>query len=118
MTNVNKYDCIVSNTCIYDLDQAVRHYYKKAVEVLKKKGFVKRNVDPCIYEKKSAKGVIYTTLYIDDNLMIRNMEASDEAIMALKTVSAKGYGWAARLCPAKGSSIWIKEGLVMITPSH
>ena len=34
--------------------------------------------------KKSAKGVVYTTYYIDDNLMVGNPEATDEAIGTLQ----------------------------------
>ena len=42
------------------------------------------NVDPCLYMKKSAKGIAYVTLYIDDNLMIGYMATIDNTIEALK----------------------------------
>ena len=42
------------------------------------------NVCPCLYIKKSAKGVVYVVLYVDDNLMVGDMAAIDDAISALK----------------------------------
>ena len=42
------------------------------------------NVDSCLYIKKSAKGIVYVALYIDDNLMIGAVEAIYNTITALK----------------------------------
>ena len=42
--------------------------------------------------KKSAKGIVYIALYIDDNLMIGDMAAMDDAIEALKI-----KGWCSNL---------------------
>ena len=44
---------------IYGLVQAARQYNKQAVEVLKKVGFIRGNVDP-------SKGILYIALYVDD----------------------------------------------------
>ena len=63
----------------------MRQYYKKAIEILKNLGLVEGNVNPCLYVKKSAKGVVYIMLYVDDNLMIVDMVAIDDAIIALKS---------------------------------
>ena len=41
-------------------------------------------VDPCLYVKKSAKGVAYVALYIVNNLMIGDLVAIDDVISALK----------------------------------
>ena len=46
MSDVGKVDCIILNKCIYGLVQAAWQYYKKAVKILKKLGFVGSNVDP------------------------------------------------------------------------
>ena len=54
MSDVRKDDCIILNKCIYGLIQAAHQYYKKAVE-----SFVGGNIDPCLYVKKSAKGIVY-----------------------------------------------------------
>ena len=53
------------------------------VKILKNLGFVGGNVDPCLYCKKSAKGLLYVTLYVDDDLMIGNVKAIDNAIATL-----------------------------------
>ena len=58
---------------------------QKAIEILNL-GFVGGNVDPCLYVKKSAKGVVYIALYVNNNLMIGDMAAIDDAISALKNI--------------------------------
>ena len=57
---------------------------QKAIEILKNFGFVGGNVCPCLYVKKSAKGIVHVALYIDDNLMVGIIEAIDNAISAHK----------------------------------
>ena len=54
------------------------------MKILKNLGFVGGNVVPCLYVKKSAKCVVYIALYVDDNLMISDLAAIVEAILALK----------------------------------
>ena len=61
-----------------------RQYYKKVIEILKNSDFVGGSIDPCLYVKKSVKGIVYVALYVGDNLMIGNMAAIDNAIEALK----------------------------------
>ena len=75
-----KIDCIILNKCIYCLVQASRQYYKKAVKILKNSGFVGSNVNPCLYIKKSVKGIVYVALYVDDNLMLGNMNNASAAL--------------------------------------
>ena len=57
---------------------------KKVIENLKKFWFVGGNDSPCLYVKKSEKGVVYVALYIDESLMAQNLESIDEAIATLK----------------------------------
>ena len=52
--------------------------------ILKKLGFVRGNVDICLYVKKGEKVLTYVALYLDDNLMVENVETIDEAIATLK----------------------------------
>ena len=73
------------NKCIYGLVQTAWQYYKKAIEILKSSGFVGGSIDPCLYVKKSTKGIVYLALYVDDNLMIGNITTIDDAIEALKS---------------------------------
>ena len=47
-------------------------------------GFIGGTVDPCLYVKKSAKGIVFVALYIDDNLMIGDMATTDYVIEPLK----------------------------------
>ena len=79
-----KGDYIILIKCIYSLFQAAWQYYKKDVEILKSSGFVGGSIDPCLYVKKSTKGIVHVDLYIDDNLMIGDIAAIDGAIEALK----------------------------------
>ena len=62
----------------------MRQYYKKAVKILKKLRLVTGNVDPCHYVMKSQNGIVYVALYVDDDLLIGDEEAIDDAIAALK----------------------------------
>ena len=83
MADVKKDDCIILNKCIYGLVKAACQYYKKAVEILKSSG-VGGSINPCLYVKKSTKGIIYVAFYVDNNLMIGDCAAIDDVILALK----------------------------------
>ena len=54
------------------------------MEILKKIGFTGGDVDPCLYMKKSKKGLVFIALYVDDNLMVGHPKAIDEAIEGMK----------------------------------
>ena len=56
-SNVKKDDCIILNKGFYGLVQAACQYFRKAVEILKSSGFVGGSIDPCLYVKKSTKGI-------------------------------------------------------------
>ena len=85
MPNVKKDDCIILNKCIYGLVQAAWQKYKKTIEILKNSGFVGGTINPCLYVKKSMKGIVYLALYLDDNLMIGDFATIDDAIKVLKS---------------------------------
>ena len=70
MSNMQKDNCVILNKWTYGLVQAARKYYKNAFKILMKLGFIGRSIEPCLYMKKSVKGIVYVALYIDDNLMI------------------------------------------------
>ena len=59
-------------------------YYKNSVQILKKLGFIGGNIDPCLYVMNNKKDIVYVALYVDDNLMIVDIEAIEEAITANK----------------------------------
>ena len=86
MSDIESDNCIILNKCIYGNVQAARQYYKKAIKILKNSGFIGGNVYPCLYAKKSAKGVVYIMLYVDNNSMVGDMAAIDDSIVALKSM--------------------------------
>ena len=77
-------DCLILNKCIYGFDQAAWQYYKKAIKILKSSSFIRGGIDPCLYVKKSVKGIVYIALYIDNNVMVRYIATIDDAIEALE----------------------------------
>ena len=56
MNDARKDDCIILNKHIYGIVQDMRHYYKKAYEILKNAEFGLGNVDPNLFEK-NPKGI-------------------------------------------------------------
>ena len=73
MSDIGKDDCISLNKFICGLVQAVRQYFKKAIEILNKWGFVGGDFD-----------IIYVTLHIDNKLMVGDVEDINETITVLK----------------------------------
>ena len=70
--------------CFYGLVQTDRQCNKKAVEILKKVGFTKGNVNICLYMKQGMKGKVYKALDTSDDLMVWNPEAIDEVFKQLQ----------------------------------
>ena len=81
MSDVKKDDCIILNKCIYGFVQAACQYCKK----LKSSSFVGGSIDPCLYVKKSANGIVYIDLYVDNNLIVGNITTINDAIKALNS---------------------------------
>ena len=51
---------------------------------MKSSGFEGGSIDPCLYVKRSAKCIVYIALYVDNNLVIGDRAAIDDAILVLK----------------------------------
>ena len=83
MAHIKKDDSIILNKCIYGLVEAARQYYKKAMEILKSSGFIGGSIDSCLSVKKSMKDIVHVA-YVDGNLMIGDIAAIDDAILALE----------------------------------
>ena len=49
MKDLGQYDRIILQKCIYGLVKPARQYNKKAVKILKKIGFTRGYVNPCLY---------------------------------------------------------------------
>ena len=71
---VVKDNCIMFNKCIYSLVQAAWQSYKKAVKILKKLGFMGGIVNQCIYVKMIEKVLVFIVLFIDNNLVLADVE--------------------------------------------
>ena len=75
---------LLLQSTIYSLVQSARQYYKKATSILKDLGFTGGTVDPCLFYRETEKGKVYFGLYVDDNLLIGDLPAIQEAIQELK----------------------------------
>ena len=82
MSNVNKDDWIMLNMCIYGPVKAVRHYHKSYNS--KEIGIQWLQCQPISLFKKSEKGIVCVALYIDDNLMVGELEVFDKEIAAFE----------------------------------
>ena len=81
-------DALLLLQSIYRTVQSARQYFKKAVHVLKEISFNGGEVDPCLFWRKSSKGMCYIALYVDDNLLVGDLPAIDETIEPLRS---KGF---------------------------
>lgn len=59
---------------IYGLKQASRAWYQKLDQSLCEMGLQRSKVDPCIYFKSDAEGIIIIAVYVDDLLILSNNE--------------------------------------------
>ena len=84
MWDATKDDVLLLTACIYGLVQAARQYYKKVVKIKKEIGFTGGNVDPCLFCKRSDKGICFIALYVDDNLLVGHPPAIDDAIRQMR----------------------------------
>jgi hypothetical protein len=57
---------------LYDLKQSPRMWYQKFDTYIIGLGFVRREVDHCVYSKKVGNHFIYVVLYVDDMLLVGN----------------------------------------------
>ena len=77
-------EILILGQCIYGLVQSARQDHEKAVEILRKNGFVGGEVDPCLFMKKSEKGLVYIALCVGDNLLVGHPEAIKHVIYELR----------------------------------
>ena len=69
---------------IYGLVQAARQWYLKFVEKLTKIGFGGGCPDPCLFTRRSEKGVVFLAVWVDDSLMVGDEDAINEVIGLLR----------------------------------
>ena len=67
----NELVCKLKNS-LYGLKQSPRMWYQKFDTYILGLGFVRRNVDHCVYSKQVGNHFINIVLYVNDMLLIRN----------------------------------------------
>ena len=76
---------------------------KKAVDFFKKGRFKRCNIDMCLYMKRNMKQTVHVTLYVNDNLIIGDSVAIDQAVEQLEEnwLVLKVANSLQDICPAK-----------------
>jgi len=69
---------------LYGLVQAAQQWNKKFIAILRKIRFKGGDPDPCLLIKRSEKGLIIITVYVDDNFCVGHQEALKEFILDLE----------------------------------
>ena len=80
----NREDCLKLEKSIYGLVQSARQWWKKFVKFLKEIDFEGGYADPCLFTRRSDKGIVFIALYVDDCLCIGDKAAIDEVVNKLK----------------------------------
>jgi hypothetical protein len=71
---------------LYGLKQSLRMWYQKFNTYIQGLGFVRSNVDHCVYYKQVGNDFIYVVLYVDDMLLVgNNMDVIKEVKMQLSS---------------------------------
>ena len=71
---------------LYGLKQSPRMWYQKFDTYIQGLGFVRSNVDHCVYYKQVGNDFIYVVLYVDDMLLVgNNMDVIKEVKMQLSS---------------------------------
>ena len=76
-------------------------------------------MNPCLFVKRSSKGIVYVALYVDNNLMIGDKATIDDAIIAFKNkgLVLKVMEGLQVTYPAKSSSLKTRNGLGWVSPT-
>ncbi|UYV69419.1 hypothetical protein LAZ67_6003528 [Cordylochernes scorpioides] len=111
---------------LYGLKQSGRCWNKCLDEWLKKKGFMRNPVDPCVYKLKLNEGMIILSLYVDDILTLtENQEVREKCIEMLrghfetKYIGPVSYLLGVNFTRSKGGCVTLthlQEGREVSTP--
>ena len=69
---------------IYGLVQSARQYFKYFINKLRKIGFKGGYPDPCLMTCRDKNGIVFTSIWVDDSLLVGNTEAVDATIEDLR----------------------------------
>ena len=68
---------------LYGLVQAARQWHEKFENVILKLGFMKNQIDPCMFLKEREDKRVYICLYVDDGIITGDEELLEESIQQL-----------------------------------
>ena len=71
-TPSNKGSVFKLNKAIYGLKQASHQWFKNFCDFILWQGFQQSEVDPCLYTKRTSKGITLVTIYVDNLLTASN----------------------------------------------
>ena len=77
-------EILILDKTIYGLVQAAKAFYTKLCQILKEIGFTGGYADPCLFSRKTERGVVHMALYVDDCYCCGDMEEIDQVIKELK----------------------------------
>ena len=92
----------------YGLVHSACKYYKKAVGILKKLGSKGGEVDPYFFVHNGCKGTMFIAVYVDNNLMIGDKVAINEAIQQ-PYLSCNIVSTSRKIKPGMDSHIWFRN---------
>jgi hypothetical protein len=84
MQGVTRNNILLLRQCIYGLVQAARQYFKRIKKTLHSIGFKGDDADKCLFCRRCKKGICYIAVYVDDNLMVGDIDAIDDTIKSLE----------------------------------
>ena len=83
---ISEDDCVELHKCIYGTVQSARQWYKRFADELKKLGFERCSVDPCLMKRKNENGTLIICIYVDDVLQIGDKAAIDQFTAEIKDI--------------------------------
>ena len=83
MSKVVNNDYAILNKCIYGFVQAARQCYKRLTRSWRNQDLLGAMLTH-VFVKKRERGIIHVAFYVDDSLMMGDVEATDKVITALK----------------------------------
>ena len=84
MAGIKDDDVLLLLKCIYGLVQAAIQYHKKFVTILRSIGFTGGDVDTCPFVRKSAKGICFVGIYVNNKLFLGHPAAIFETVSQLQ----------------------------------
>ncbi len=75
--------CLLLLKVLYGLVQGTRQWWKKFVKILKRIEFQGGYANPCLLIKRSDDGLVFASIYVDDNFCVRHRQALQQFVKDL-----------------------------------